>query len=165
MIKQFRMLQKVKRLREDKALRALEKARTALREAETRRERLARELAESRQTLPDRERALYAPVLGQTVSMGRIDDAAQDVLALREGHHRLADRHDRAGDAVVRAQQKLEAARRDLRMRQQEVEKIDTVTDDMVWTLEAESVAREELEIEDAFSRPRGLATASGASA
>lgn len=158
MIAQFRMLQKVKRLREDKALRALEKARSVLREAEARRDQLAEELAASRRTLPDRERAVYTPVLGERIGMQRIEEAVQDVLVLRETHHRLADRHDRAGDAVVRARQKLDAARRELRMRQQEVEKIDTVTDDMVWAVEAEGVAREELEIEDAFSRPRSLA-------
>lgn len=165
MIGQFRVLQKVKRLREDKALRALEKARAAVREAEARRDALAAELAESTRTLPVRERGVYAPLFRQSVAQVRLEDAQQEALALREAHHRLADRHDRARDAVERARQKLEAARRELRLRQQEVEKIDTVTDDMVLTLADEATAREEIEIEDAFSRPRGLAAQLGPAA
>jgi len=165
MIPQFRVLQKVKRLREDKALRALEKARGALREAEARRDALAAELAESACTLPARERAVYVPLFQQSVGQVRLEDAQADAQALREAHHRLIDRHDRAKDAVERARQKLEAARRELRLRQQDVEKIDTVTDDMVEGLAQAVTAKEEAEIEDVFSRPRGLAAQLGGAA
>lgn len=165
MIGQFRTLQKVKRLREDKALRALQKARTAVQEAEARRDALAAELAESARTLPQRERGVYLPLLQQSVAQARLEDAQQDALALREAHHRLSDKHDRSRDAVERARQKLDAARRELRIRQQDVEKIDTVTDDMAQTLAEEATAREEIEIEDVFSRPRGLAAQLGSAA
>jgi hypothetical protein len=119
-------------------------------------------MAESARTLPARERAVYTPLFQQSVGQVRLEDAQQDALALREAHHRLVDRNDRSRDAVERARQKLEAARRELRLRQQDVEKIDTVTDDMARTLDEEATAREEIEFEDAFSRPRCLAAQLG---
>lgn len=155
MITQFRMLGKVKKLREDKALRALQKARTVLREAEERLAMLEVEVAQSAASLPARERALFVPVLGQTVGMPDIDVVKGKVLELHQQHHELEDRRDRARDHVKRCEQALEAARKDLRIRQQDVEKIGTVTDELVSARDADLLAREEIEIEDAFSRPK----------
>lgn len=155
MIRQFRMLGKVKSLREDKALRALQKARTILRDAEARLAQLEDEVTQSASTLPARERALFLPVLGQTVGMPDIDDVKENVLALHRDHQALEDRRDRARDHVLRCEQALAAARAELRMRQQDTEKITTVTTELVAAADAEQTAREEIEIEDAFSRPR----------
>ena len=155
MIGQFRILGKVKALREDKALRALQKVRLILREAEDRLAALEAELSDSRATLPARERALFRPVLGQTVGMPAIEDVKENVLALHRQHQELADRRDRARDHVKRCAQALEAARSELRMRQQDSEKIGTVTGELAEALAADQLAREEAEIEDAFSRPR----------
>ena len=167
MISQFRMLGKVKALREDKALRALQKARLILREAEDRLAALEAEVAESRATLPARERALFAPVLGQTVGMPAIDDVKENVVELHRLHQELEDRRDRARDHVKRCEQALVAARAELRLRQQDSEKITPVTAELVEAFTADQLAREEIEIEDAFSRPRPRpgATASGAAA
>jgi flagellar biosynthesis chaperone FliJ len=154
-ISQFRMLGKVKTLREDKALRALQKARTILREAEARLAALEAEVANSAASLPARERALFVPVLGQTVGMPDIDVVKENVLDLHRQHHELEDRRDRARDHVKRCEQALEAARKELRIRQQDVEKITTVTDELVTAQAADQLAREEIEIEDAFSRPK----------
>lgn len=155
MIGQFRMLQRVKRLREDKALRALEKARAALREAEARRDMLAAEVEVSAASLPLREREVFETVLGSVVGMDRIEDAKQAVLQIHADHHRLEDRLARARDHVLRCVARLDEARRELRKRQQDNEKIDTVTDDLADTIAAEAAAREEIEVEDSFSRPR----------
>lgn len=155
MIRQFRMLGKVKALREDKALRALQKARAVLRDAEARLAQLEQEVAESAASLPRRERALFDPVIGQTVGMPDIDEVKEDVLALHRDHQSLEDRRDRARDHVLRCEQALAAARIELRMRQQDTEKITTVTGELVAAADAEQAAREEIEIEDAFSRPR----------
>lgn len=165
MMAQFRMLQKVKRLREDKALRALEKARAALREAEARRDALDAELTESTATMPARERAIFTQFLKTVVGLDRIDAANGAVLDLRAQHQALADRLDRARDAVRRAEQKLVQARQELRQRQQDTEKIDTVANEVREEIETAAVAREEVEIEDLFSRPRGLASTLGATA
>jgi len=158
MIQQFRMLQKVKRLREDKALRALEKARNALREAEARRDALGAEAQQSAATLPARERAIFTEFLNTVVDMSRIDDANADVLDLREKHQALVDRWDRSKDAVLRAEKRLQDARLELRKRQQDTEKIDTVTEEVRVQIEDEATQREEVEIEDLFTRPRGMA-------
>lgn len=155
MITQFRTLGKVKALREDKALRALQKARVILREAEERLAALEAEVADSRATLPARERALFTPVLGQTVGMPAIDEVKENVLDLHRQHQALEDRRDRARDHVKRCEQALEAARKELRMRQQDSEKITTVTNELVEALTIEQLAREEIEIEDAFARPK----------
>ncbi len=167
MIGQFRILGKVKALREDKALRALQKARAVLREAEERLARLERELAESLASLPARERGLFVPVLGRTVGMGDIDTVKEQVLDLHRTHHDLQDSRDRARDHVKRCAQALQAARDELRLRQQDSEKIVTVTNELAAQIEAEQTAREEIEIEDAFSRPKPkvLAMESGAAA
>lgn len=163
MMAQFRMLQKVKRLREDKALRALEKARAALREAEARRDALDAELQESAATMPARERAIFTQFLKTVVGLERIDAANGAVLDLRTQHQALADRLDRARDAAKRAEQKLVQARQELRQRQQDTEKIDTVAEEVRLEIETAAVAREEVEIEDLFSRPRGLVSTLGA--
>lgn len=160
MIGQFRMLGKVKTLREDKALRALQKARAMLREAEARLAQLEDEVAQSRASLPARERGLFVPVLGQTVGMGALDEVKERVVALYQDHMALEDRRDRARDHVKRCEQALQAARVDLRVRQQETEKIGTVTEELVAAAAAEQAAREEIEIEDAFSRPKARASA-----
>ena len=161
MIQQFRMLQKVKRLREDKALRALEKARNALREAIERRDALDAALKESAATMPARERAIYTEFLNTVVGMDRIDEANGAVLDLRAAHQAIDDRLDRAKDAVKRAEKRLTDARLELRKRQQDTEKIDTVTEEVRLGLEEEATQREEIEIEDLFTRPRGMAALS----
>lgn len=155
MISQFRTLGKVKALREDKALRALQKARVILREAQERLAALDAEVSESRATLPARERALFISVLGQTVGIPAIDEVKENVLDLYRRHQELEDRRDRARDHVKRCEQALDAARKDLRLRQQDTEKITTVTTELVEAMNSEQLAREEIEIEDAFSRPK----------
>ena len=90
--------------------------------------------------------------------MGRIDGANSDVLDLREQHQKLVDRLDRAKDAVTRAEKRLQDSRLELRKRQQDTEKIDTVAEEIRVQIEDEVIQREEVEIEDLFARPRGMA-------
>lgn len=158
MMRQFRMLQDLKRLHEDKALRVLEKARSSLRETEERRDALAVEVEESATTMPARERSIFSEFLNTVVDMGRIDGANSDVLDLREQHQKLVDRLDRAKDAVTRAEKRLQDSRLELRKRQQDTEKIDTVAEEIRVQIEDEVIQREEVEIEDLFARPRGMA-------
>ena len=126
---------------------------------------LEAEVVQSRTSLPARERALFVPVLGQTVGMPAIDDVKERVLDLHRQHQELEDRRDRARDHVKRCEQALQAARDELRMRQQDTEKITTVTAELAAAIEAEATAREEIEIEDAFSRPKAKPVESGVAA
>lgn len=164
MIAQFRTLGKVKQLREDKALRALEKARAALTEAKSRASELEQEVARSAASLPERERAVYRPVLNRTVTMPDLDDAKVKVLALITDHRAVCDRRDRALEYVIRCEKRLEEARLHLRQRQAETEKIGTLLNEMLETADAEAIAQEEAEIEDLFARPqRSIVTAGDA--
>jgi hypothetical protein len=156
MMQQYRMLQKVKKLREDKALRALQSARAKLREANERHAMLIEEVKQGAANLPARERAVYDKILGKTVGMGAIDDAKDEVMHILAEHQKIVDRRDRAADRVVRAKERLIEAQKDLKRRQQEVEKIDTVTDEKQREVDEEAEMKEETEIEDLFSRPRG---------
>ncbi|WP_163850655.1 type III secretion system stalk subunit SctO [Pseudooceanicola aestuarii] len=163
MIRQFRMLERVKKLREDKALRALMAARAQLAEAETRHQALIAEVTQSAATLPDRERAIFDRILQQVVGMGAVDDAKDEVLHLLAEHQKLIDRRDRAGDRVIRAREAVTAAQAELKRKQQEVEKIGTLTEDLAAELAEAQIAAEEAEIEDLFSRPRPAPTPVGA--
>lgn len=154
MIPQFKMLTTVKRLREDKALRALEAARAALRKAVEKADRLTAEAEESTRTLADRERRIYEEILQKIVAMSDVDDTKARVLQLLEDHQNLLDRRDRALEYVKRCETKVDQARVELRRRQTDVEKIVTITDDLIATAQAEEVAKEEAEIEDIFARP-----------
>jgi small-conductance mechanosensitive channel len=155
MIPQFRVLIKVKKLREERAERALQAARATLQKAIDRAEALTREAEESTRTLGDRERALYAQILMQVVGMGDVDDVKEQVLALMNEHQALLDRRDRAWEHVARCEAKVVEARAELRRRQADVEKIVTITDELVAADLAEKTAKEEIEIEDLFSRPK----------
>lgn len=155
MIPQFRTLTKVKKLREDKAMRALEAARAAHRKAVERAEALSAEAEESTRTLSARERSLYDAILLKVVGMGAVDEVKDRVLELMNDHQALLDRRDRAWDHVARCEAKVVEARIELRRRQADVEKIVTITEELVQADLAEKTAKEEIEIEDLFSRPR----------
>jgi chromosome segregation ATPase len=154
MIAQFRTLGQVKKLREDKAMRALEKARATLAEAKARATALEEEVARSAASLPERERGDYRPILNTAVSVPDLDAAKDRVLALAADHRALCDKRDRALEYVKRCQTRLEEARLELRRRQTETEKIESLRAEMGETAELEAVAQEDAEIEDLFARP-----------
>lgn len=164
MIAQFKTLQTVKALREDKALRLLEAARTALHKAQTKAEALRVEVAESKAQLPARERAIYAKILKAVVDIAAVDRAKDQVLNLLEDHQKLSDRHDRAVEFVRHCEGKLAEARAELAKRQAEVEKITTLTEGMIAAAAAAALAAEESEIEDLFARPVALPDVGGLS-
>ena len=154
MIAQFQIIGQVKKLREDKALRELDAARKALEKAQARTEALTAEVEESARTLPAREQAIYDVILTKIVGMSDVDDAKAQVQRLLEDHQKLIDKRDRAREHVVRCEKLVTEARAELVKRQGEVEKIETLTYDLIQEAAAEAVAAEEAEIEDLFARP-----------
>ncbi|MFN3146710.1 MAG: type III secretion system stalk subunit SctO [Paracoccaceae bacterium] len=154
MIRQFKVLQSVKKMREDRALRELMKAREDLRKAEERLQDAITAVEDSARTLPDRERAIYAEILRKIVGLPDIDSAKDRVLALQMDHQRLIDRRGRAEDHVKRMQEALVEAQAEYRRKQQEVEKIDTLLERMIREAAEEATAKEEAEIEELFSKP-----------
>ena len=155
MIAQFHTLQKVKRLREDKALRALQAARREVRTAAERVEAARAAVAESERTLPEREAAIYAKIMEQVVSTAEIDLAKERVQQLMAVHQKLIDKVSRARDHLKRCEDAVETARAAHAARRAEVEKIDTLTEEMALTAANEAVAAEEAEIEELFGVPR----------
>ena len=161
MIEQFKVLQNVKQLREDKALRALQTARAEVERAKARL-RNAREAAEeSGRTLPAREAQLYAEIMQRIVGLDDVDLVKERVLALMEDHQRMLDKVTRAQDHVKRSEDAAEKARTEYRAKQADTEKINTITAEMTAQAALAAVAAEETEIEDLFSgktRPIGEA-------
>ena len=155
MIAQFRTLQKVKRLREDRALRALQAARRDVRTAAERVETARAAVAKSERTLPEREVAIYAKIMDQVVRTAEIDLAKERVQQLMAGHQKLIDKVSRARDHLKRCEDAAEKARAAHAARRAEVEKIDTMAKDMALAAANEALAAEEAEIEELFSVPR----------
>lgn len=155
MIAQMNTLRAVKKLREDKAMGALQQAQAALAAAQAREQERARAVAESEAGLPRRERALFEQIIGEIVDVPRVDDVKAQVRALQARHQELVDALTRARDHVVRAREALGKARAQLRQRQAETSKTDQVLEDLNARAADAEVAREEAEVEDLFSRPR----------
>ncbi|MCL3883307.1 YscO family type III secretion system apparatus protein [Marivita sp. GX14005] len=155
MISQVATLGRVKRLREDKALRAVQATRREVARAGDRLEAARAAVAESATTLPAREAAIYAEIMRRVVGMGAIDDAKERVQALMEAHRRLEDRATRARDHLKRCEAALEVARADHAARRAETEKIDMVADDLAQARAAEVLHAEEAEIEESVSGRR----------
>jgi flagellar biosynthesis chaperone FliJ len=162
-IGQLHVIRRVKKIREEKALAALSAARDGVAAAEQVVARSEAALAESAGTLRAREDAVFAPILATPVSRERIDEAKEDVQALHEGHQRLADRLARARHALEERRRALEEARLAHAAAQRAVDKVDHLIETLSGEAERAAEAAEELEIEDAFGRPKG--EAAGASA
>ena len=152
---QFTTLARVKSLREQKALEALQKARRAVADAEARLAKLTDEIAESAATLPDRIHALYQDIVGETVDLPAIDMVAHRAAKLEAAHQRLEDRRARAEHKLVELREKADEAALAYRRAQTEREKYDGLLDDMKSEREGLVIAKEEAEIEDLFARPR----------
>ncbi|MFP7674938.1 YscO family type III secretion system apparatus protein [Marivita sp. S0852] len=163
MIAQVATLGRVKRLREEKALRAVQAARREVARAGERLEAARAAVAESAATLPAREAAIYAEIMRRVVGMGAIDDAKDRVQALMEAHRRLEDRATRARDHVKRCEAALDTARADHAARRAETEKIDIVAGELAQERSAAVAQAEEAEIEESVSGRRAPPEAVGA--
>lgn len=157
MIPQFAVLTNVKRLREDKTLEALQRARREVKAAEEKLAQLEAEVATSARTLPERVAAVYADILGQVTDMAGLDEVKERELELERRHLRLIDRRDRAEHVLEKKKEAAaEAAVRYNAARRQH-EKYRDMLADMRREAAEEAIAKEETEVEDLFTRPRGL--------
>lgn len=153
------VLLKVKRLKEAQALKELAARRRAA-EAAARETEAARERErDSARTLPIREDAIYARVMGEVLDLGRLDETRGEVVALERAHRRLCDDTERAVHVEARAREAMEAARKVRLERQRHVDKYVIITDVRAAEREEAVERAEEVEIEDQFSRPRRRAT------
>jgi hypothetical protein len=154
-LRQYRTLAKVKSLREQKALEALQKARRAELEGEQKVERLTRELADSAATLPDRIDALYRAVIGRTIDLVEIDLVKHRAKLLEADHQKIADRKARAEHALVALRKQTREAADAYRAAQMDREKYDGLLADLSREILLAATTKEEAEVEDLFARPR----------
>ncbi|WP_294641445.1 YscO family type III secretion system apparatus protein [uncultured Aureimonas sp.] len=155
MIGQMRTLLKVKDLKQEQALRELQRRRSALAEAEARRTLAQEEEAESRRTLDAREDAIYAGIIGRVVNLDVIDDTKGSAEKLRRGHGILQDVCERAVHVEVRMRDETERQGEIYRAALRVRDKYTILTERMTAEQEAERAYAEESEIEELFARAR----------
>src|SRR5262249_10194286 len=154
MIGQMLVLLRIKELKQDNAFRAMRAKRTQVDEAKVATERARDVVEESKATLPSREDAIYADVMGKVVDLDAIDDTPGKVVQIEKEHAKLTDALDRAAHVQDRLENELVTATQVYNQATQQRDKYNIITDEL--KLEANAVAeqREEVEVEDMFSRP-----------
>ena len=157
MIAQFKVLLKVKQLREDKALRELQKKRSEVRAAEEKITTLTAEVAESKRMLPIREAELYDTILNQVVGLVDVDGVKERVHGLLQDHQLIVDRLDRARHVLKRLEEELVAVKAAYQKALREKDKFTMMTEELEAEAAAEATAKEETEIEDLFSKSRTM--------
>lgn len=155
MIKQMKVLLRVKELKQEQAFRAMQAKRVQVAQARAAAERAGDAVAESRRTYGAREDAIYAEILGTVVDSGEIDALHGRVLQLEKDHQGLKDQVERAIHVEARLEGELEVVVAGYKAAVKVRDKYTVITDDMTLTAATEAEYREEMEVEDMFSRPR----------
>lgn len=158
MIRQMRTLLRVKELKHDQALRAMQVKRQQVEAARAATARASAAVDESAATYAAREDAIYADILGQIIDQGDVDETHGRVVQLEKDHAALVDALERAKHVEARLQGELDAATAAYFQALKIRDKFSLITDDMQQTADAEAEQKEEVEIEDLFSVPRGRA-------
>lgn len=155
MMAKLKVLQRVKQLKESQALRALQKKRQEVAEAE----RLVADkeaiVADSARSLEARKDAVFAEIIGAVVSLDRIDEAKGRVLQLEADHQKLIDDVERARHVHTRLKKELEEATLAYRKTLKDREKYDILTTVVADGIALEQGLAEENEIEDLFAKRR----------
>jgi hypothetical protein len=151
----LQVLLKIKRLKEEQALKHLAAMRKAAEIAAQERERARAREAESARSLPVREDAVYRKVLGETISLGRLDETRGEIALLERSHQALRDESERAIHVEARALDRVEQARKARLDQQRQVDKYVIITDLRAAEAAAAEESAEEAEVEDQLSRPR----------
>lgn len=152
MIGQMTVLLRLRRLKEEQALRAVQAKRREVADGEAALVAARRTVSESVATMPAREDAIYRAIIGTVVDPDRLDDTRGRVVALQQGHKRLEDAEERAGYVLHRLETELQASvdhhRRAMRM----TEKYTVVRTDLVEQADAAATLAEENEVEEMFT-------------
>lgn len=156
MIGQLKTLHRVKSLKEEQALRALQAKRRQVEDGRAALARAEAAEAESRRTLGSREDAIYAAVLGRVVDRDALDDTRAAVVSLERDHARLTDGVERAAHVLARLDGELTASATAHRTSVRARDKYAMLLDDAGAAVRSAAEAAEESEIEDLFAVPRG---------
>ncbi|MGV8938764.1 MAG: type III secretion system stalk subunit SctO [Allorhizobium sp.] len=155
MILQIKTLLRVKRLKQDQALRTLQQRRRALEEAGSAVRAAEAAVDESLASLPAREDAIFAEMLGRSVKLDEVDKTKARILVLHVEHQLLVDEQQRAVHVEARALRERDEAVIAYRDATKVSDKYTMITEDLVTLQNQAAEAREDGEVEEMFSKPR----------
>lgn len=155
MITQMKTLLRVKKLKQEQAFRTLQLRRRALEDAEAATRAAQVAVDESLKTIPAREDAIYAEILGRAIALGDVDDAKARVLAVHAEHQILIDERERTAHVEARARRERDEAVTAYQDATKVTDKYGVITDDLVTAHVAAVTAQEDSEVEEMFARPR----------
>ena len=155
MISQIRVLLRLKEMKHDKALREMQLKREELDAAISARMRCRQEVEESLATYDAREDAIYEDVIGAVIDMDAVDVAHGRVVQLEKDHGKLDDAFERALHVEARVEGELEQATEAYRTAMRVRDKFVLLERDAQEAETAREEYKEEVEVEDLFSRPR----------
>jgi hypothetical protein len=155
MIRQLKVLLRVKELKEEQAFRAVHVKRREVTEAASAIELAREKVQENAATLPAREDAIYRGIIGRIVDYDEIEDAKNEMVEIERQHGKLVDAVERATHVHVRLEKELAGALEAHRKATRERDKYDVLTEEVSSEARAQTAYREETEIEDIFSTRR----------
>ncbi|MBR0988364.1 type III secretion system stalk subunit SctO [Bradyrhizobium liaoningense] len=155
MIEQLKLLLRLKELKQDRALRAVNTKRIEASAALTELGRAQSHVSDSERTLPEREDAIYEPIIGRVIGHDEIEETKGRLWQLESQHARLVDASERAVHVHARLERQLKDAVAAHRQSMKERDKYSMLTDTVRDQVRSEATYRDEIEIEDMFSSRR----------
>lgn len=153
MIGQFAPLCRIKELREEKLLAAVEGARRALAAARVEEVEAEKRVRENKPLMAERERAIYAALVGKIATLSDFEKAREAVRKLETAHQKLVED---AREAVQQVK-KLEEELADLRSRHRQSvidrDKYRETRRDLEMQVRKQADFVEELEMEEVATR------------
>jgi hypothetical protein len=149
MMDQLKRLLRVKDLREEQAFRRVNAKRREVLEAEAALRNAWRAVRDSAATLPDREDAVFKPIIQRVVGFDDVEQAKANLQALQKEHTKFVDNAERAAHVEKRLQKQLAEAIAAHLHSISERDKYTTLTDEAVSRWRTQRDDREEVEIED----------------
>lgn len=155
MIAQMKTLLRVKTLKEEQALRAMQAKRQQAEIARAESERARDTVEESSRTYASREETIYAEILGSVIDQNDVDVTRGKVVLLEKQHNALKDALERALHVEHRLVGELKDATERYHAALRKSDKFRLITDDLVLGFSKAVEGREEAEVEDLFAVPR----------
>jgi Type III secretion protein YscO len=149
MMERLKLLLRIKDLREEQALRRVNAKRREVLEAEAALREARRAVRESAATLPDREDAVFKPIIQRVVGFDDVEQAKANLRVLQREHTKFVDNAERTAHVEKRLQKQLAEAVVAHQHAIGERDKYATLTDEAVSQWRSELDYREEVEIED----------------
>ena len=155
MIRQLKVLLRIKELKEEQAFRAVHVKRREVANAAAAIEMAREKVRDNAATLPAREDAIYRGIIGRVVNYDAIEDAKNEMVEIEREHAKLVDTVERATHVHARIEKELAGVVEAHRKATRERDKYDVLTEEVGSEFRAQAALREESEIEDIFSTRR----------